>query len=126
MKRLILAFAIAAAPLAALAQHSHRGLNGGTIVDASGGPYHAEFLARGTELTIFLVDENNKPVPAARGATGRAVVQDGGKTAAVPLQFTDPNRFIGTLGGPLGKGARVVLWAKLADGRSIQARFVQN
>lgn len=125
MKPLILSLAIATAPLTAVAQHSHRGANGGTVVDATGGPYHVEFLARGTELAIYLVDESNKPIPA-KGATGRAVVQQGGKTATVPLQFTDPNKFVGTLGGPLSKGSRVVLSAKLADGRSIQARFVQN
>ena len=125
MKRFILGLAIATAPVVVMAQHSHHGPNGGTVVDATGGPYHAEFVAKGTELAIFLVDESNKPI-AARGATGRAVVQEGGKTATLPLQFSDPNRFVGTLGAPLEKGARVVLSAKLADGRSIQARFVQN
>ena len=124
MKRLVLALALAVAPSAALAQHSHDGPNGGVVVDASGAPYHVEFVARGTELALFILDDNNRPAPVT-GASGRAVVQEGGKTATIPLDFAEPNRLVGRLAAPLGKGARVVLSGKLADGRSIQARFVR-
>jgi hypothetical protein len=54
--------------------------------------------------------------------TGRAVIQDGGKTTAVNLSSAEPNRFVGQLQVPLGAHARVVFSAKVA-GHNLQARF---
>lgn len=89
------------------------------------GPFHVELLAKGTELVVFVLDQNNKPAPVA-GATGRVVIQAGGKTLTVSLQFSEPNKLAGNLAAPLSKGARIVLSGKLGDGRPLQARFVQR
>src|SRR5215216_3377100 len=64
----------------AQAQHSHRGPNGGEVVDASQGPFHVEFIARANDLEVIVLDENNRPI-AGTGSSGRATVQSGGKTA---------------------------------------------
>ncbi len=37
-----------------------------------------------------------------------------------------PNKLVGTLAQPLGKGARVVVSVTMADGHAVQARFVNN
>ena len=125
MIRLATAALAAGLSLAAQAQHSLRGPNGGEIVDASEGPYHIEFVVKGAELTVFVLDEDNKPVPV-NGTTGRVVVQERGKTTTVPLQAGSANRLAATLPAPLNKGSRMVLSGKLGDGRSFQARFVQK
>ena len=57
--------------------------------------------------------------------TGRAVIQDGGKTTSVNLSAAEPNRFVGQLQMPLGSKARVVFSAKVA-GHNLQARFTTN
>jgi hypothetical protein len=44
----------------------------------------------------------------------------------LPLQPMEPNKLVGALAAPLGKGARVVVSATMADGHAIQARFVNN
>ena len=125
MKRPLIAWSVAAAlPLAAQAHDDAKGPNGGPVVDAAG--HHVEMIAKGADLTLFLTDENEKPLPAAGARNARAVIQDGGKTATVPLQPAEPNRLVGTLAQPLGKGARVVVSATLADGHAVQARFVNN
>jgi hypothetical protein len=124
VKHLFLALAIAATPFAVVAHESAKGPNGGPVVDSAG--HHVEMVANGSELVLFLSGEADKPIASAGTKNARAIVQDGGKTATVPLQPAEPNRLIGTLSGPLGKGARVVVSATMADGHAVQARFVKN
>jgi hypothetical protein len=124
MKYLILALAIAAAPLAATAHELAKGPNGGPVVDSSG--HHVELVAKGSELVLFLTESDDKPLTSAGTRNARAIVQDGGKTATVQLQPAEPNKLIGALAQPLGSGARVVVSATMADGHAVQARFVSN
>jgi hypothetical protein len=124
VKRLILALAVAAAPLAAAAHEMAKGPNGGAVVDSAG--HHVELVANGTELVLFLTGEADKPIASAGTRNARAIVQDGGKTATVPLQPAEPNKLVGALAAPLGKGARVVVSATMSDGHAVQARFVNN
>ena len=124
MKALILAVAMAAWPMSAMAHETAKGPNGGPVVDSSG--RHVEMVANATELVLFLTGDADKPIASAGTKNARAIVQDGGKTATVPLQAAEPNRLVGPLAAPLGKGARVVVSATLADGHGLQARFVNN
>ena|SRR5829696_432634 len=124
MRRLFITLVIAAAPLGAMAHESAKGPNGGPVADSSG--HHVELVANGTELVLFLTGEADKPIASAGTKNARAIVQDAGKTATVPLLPAEPNRLVGTLSGPLGKGARVVVSATMADGHAVQARFVNN
>jgi hypothetical protein len=124
MKRLILALAVAAMPLAVAAHEMAKGPNGGPVVDSAG--HHVELVANGTELVLFLTGEADKPIASAGTKNARAIVQDGGKTATVPLQPAEPNRLVGALAAPLGRDARVVVSATMADGHAVQARFVNN
>lgn len=125
MRPAVVAFLSAAAlPLAALAHEVAKGPNGGPVVDSGG--HHVEMVSKGTDLTLFLTGEGDKPLASAGTKNARAIVQDGGRTATVPLQPAEPNRLVGTLSGPLGSGARVVVSATMADGHAVQARFVKD
>jgi hypothetical protein len=124
VKALFLALAIAAAPLAVMAHEKAKGPNGGPIVDAAG--HHVEMVANGNQLVLFVTGEADKPIASAGIKNARAIVQDSGKTATVTLQPAEPNRLLGALAAPLGNGARVVVSATMADGRAVQARFVNN
>jgi hypothetical protein len=110
-------------PAVSLAHDVDKGPNGGPVVEAAG--HHVEFVDEGAALSFFLSDESGKPIES-KGANGRAVIQDHGKTETVPLASADPNKLTGNVPQPLGAGARIVLSATLADGHSIQARFVKN
>lgn len=124
MKRLRLAAALAfLVPAAALAHDIEKGPNGGPVFDASG--HHVEFVSQGAQLAFYLSDEGGRPIPS-KGASGRAVVQENGKTATVQLTTADPNKLVGNVPQPLAAGARVVVSATMADGHSIQARFVNK
>lgn len=125
MRPAVIAFLCSAVlPLAALAHEVAKGPNGGPVVDSGG--HHVEMVAKGTDLTLFLTGEGDKPLASAGTRNARAIVQDGGRTATVPLQPAEPNRLVGTLTSPLGSGARVVVSATMADGHAVQARFVKD
>ena len=110
-------------PAMSLAHDEEKGPNGGPVVDAAG--HHVEFVNEGADLSFFLSDEGGKPI-ASQGAKGRALIQDQGKTQTVALTITDPNKLTGSLPQPLEAGARVVLFATMADGYWIEAWFVTS
>jgi hypothetical protein len=124
MKHLILAMAITASPLAAAAHEMATGPNGGPVVESSG--HHVEMVAKGSELVLFLTKADDKPLASAGMKNARAIVQDGGETATIQLQPAEPNMLVGALAQPLGSGARVVVSAIMAEGHTVQARFVNN
>ena len=124
---LVTLLAIAAVPVAAMAQggaqqRPARGPNGGYVVVTDGHP--VEFVVNGTELTFLLSDDDGTPL-ATRGVSGRAVVQQGSQTTTVQLTPAAPNRLVGKLETPLEPNARVVFSAAL-HGHRLQARFVTN
>jgi hypothetical protein len=124
LKHLFLALALAVAPASAWAHELAKGPNGGPVVDTAG--HHLEMVAKGPELVLFLTGADDQPVASAGTRNARAVVQDAGKTATVPLQAAEPNKLVGTLVQPLGPGARVVVSVTLPNGKGLQARFVNN
>ena len=126
MKRTLACLGLAAAltASAALAHELAKGPNGGPVVDSAG--HHVEMVAKGSELVLLLTEADDKPLASAGTKNARAIVQDGGKTATVQLQPAEPNKLVGSLAQPLGSSARVVVSATMADGHTVQARFVNN
>ena len=112
----------AAVAIVGAAQAQKTGPNGGIVVTA--GHHPIEFVSNGQEIVFFLSDEDGKPMPTA-GMTARAIDQDAGKTSNVTLAPATPNKLVGTLAAPLGKGAKVVMSTKVHD-HSLQARFEKN
>lgn len=95
------------------------GANGGQTTVADGHP--VEFVSTDRELVFFLNGEDGKPLDT-QGLSARAFVQASGKSTTVTLAPAAPNKLVGPLAAPLGKGAKVVLSAKV-HGHSLQARF---
>jgi hypothetical protein len=98
-----------------------KGPNGGQIVDNAG--HHIEMTTKGGQLILFVSDSADKPISSAN-ATGRAIIQDGSKQAAVELIPAEPNVLAATLEGPLAPGVKLVVSIKLGDGHDVKARFV--
>jgi hypothetical protein len=121
LKHLILAAAFFAAPGVALAHEDAVGPNGGQVTEVQG--HHVEFTVKDKQIVLFLSDADSKPI-ASTGASGRVIIQDGGKQLAVDLTPAEPNLLAAKLTAPLAAGAKVVVSAKLGDGHDIQARFV--
>jgi hypothetical protein len=121
MRRLALTVASAAFAVVAgtvLAQST--GPNGG-LVDGAGS-HQTELVVNATEITIYLL-EHGKPHDT-KGASLRAVVQQGGKTTTVNLADQGGTKLVATLPAPLDKGAIVVVTGKDSHGDRFSARYV--
>ena len=94
------------ATFAAVAHEPRRGTNGGQKVDI--GSNHAELVAEGKTLRLFLFDGADQPIPAA-GATAQAVILAGGRQATVALIPTGDNVLAGTGDFMAVRGMRAVV-----------------
>ncbi len=105
----------------AQAHETTKGPNGGPVVEVAG--HHIEFVQSPIDITLYLTGSADAPIASA-GAKFKAIVQDNGKTAQLELGPVDPNKLVAKLSAPLSSGAKVVVTGTLADGHSLQARFV--
>ncbi len=121
MTDMMVALALIAAPSLASAHDVVKGPTGGQVVDDAG--HHVEFTSKGDQIVLYLSDTADKPISSAK-ATGRAIVQDGGKQAAVVLAAIEPNILNAKLAAPLSSGAKLAVTIKLGDGHDVKARFV--
>jgi hypothetical protein len=85
-----------------------KGPQGGHIVDAGGGKQHWELVANGNELTLYVLDANEKPVNADGGSVS-------GPTGANMLKATGDFT--------AAKGMRVIVKTDKVGGQSFQARL---
>ncbi len=123
-RRSLMLFAAALAPLPAFAHlpAGGRGPNGGQVQDI--GPYHGEMLAKDGELTLFLFDHNDRPVPAARASGSAVVLAEGRQQTLALTPRADGTALIATGEFRAVAGMRVVV--QLVPGPGLaraQARF---
>ena len=98
------------------------GPNGGLVAGA--GSHKTELVVSPTELVVYLLEDGK--AHELKGATLRAVVQQGGKTSTVNFADKDGKRLVGKLQTPLSKGAIVVVTGKDSHGDQFNARYVIN
>jgi len=108
---------------AALAQTSKPGPNGGQLAEQSG--HFVEFTPASDRLVFHFLERDTTASPM-QGGSGRAIVQDAGKTLTVALAYEAPNKLVGKLDAPLSASAKIALSARYPDGHAIQARFTSN
>jgi hypothetical protein len=89
LKRLSVALLLAVIASGAAAEPAKKGANGGDVVVMEKHPI--EFVSKGQEVTFYILDEDGQTPVMTAGLTGRAVIQDGGKTTAVNLSPAEPN-----------------------------------
>jgi hypothetical protein len=123
-RRTLLAIVAAIAPVSALAHTpaGGRGPNGGQVQDI--GSYHGEMLVKDGEITLFLVDHNDRPVPA-RGASGTAIILAEGRQQTLTFAPRADGAALVAIGDfRAAPGLRVVVQVVPAAGQQrAQARF---
>lgn len=97
-----------------------RGPNGGQRIDLAGG--HAELVAEGNELRLYLSDNAYRP-RSAEGATGQAVVLASGRQTTIALAPAGPDMLRGQGDFTAASGMRVVVTLTLPGQRPSQGRF---
>jgi len=116
-----LGLALALAPVSGFAhgelpQASH----GGMVQEA--GEIYLELVVKGTDVTVYVLDQARKPVPGAQ-VTGTATVLVDGKSHKVELKAAEGNSVHGTL--PVEANGRVVATVALkVAGKTASARFL--
>jgi hypothetical protein len=97
-----------------------RGPNGGQRIDLAGG--HAELVADGNELRLYLSDNSYRP-RSAEGASGQAVVLAGGRQTTVTLTPAGADMLRGQGEFTAAAGMRVVVTLTMPGQRPAQGRF---
>ena len=93
----------------------------GGVVEEGSGEHWVELAVAGDQVTAWVSDEDNKPIPAAQ-LGGKATVLIGGKTQSVALSPADANSVTGKLSAPaMGKVTAVL--ALTAGGKPVQVKF---
>ena len=123
-RRSLIAALILAVPLPALAQGSHGahgpGPNGGKIGEV--GNTHVELVGRDGELRLYVLDAQDRPT-TARGASGSAIVQAGGRNQTLRFEAAPGDAYLIARGDFAARGARVVVTLTRPGQPSRQARF---
>jgi hypothetical protein len=114
--------ALAASALLTLPVHAHEasGQHGGRVADA--GKYHVELVAKGETVDVFVMDGEQKPLPAA-GFKGTVILVVGGKPARVPLEPADGNRLSGKAAVALGDSPKGAVQLTAPDGATASGKF---
>ena len=94
----------------------------GGVVAEENGEHWVELAVAGDQVTAWVSDANNKPVPAAQ-LGGKATVLVGGKSQVVALSPADANSVTGKLSAPATGQVTAVL-ALTAGGKPVQVKFV--
>lgn len=97
-----------------------RGPHGGQRIDLAGG--HAELVAEGNELRLYLSDNGYRP-RSAEGASGQAVVLAGGRQSTVALAPAAADMLRGQGDFTAAPGMRVVVSLTMPGQRPAQGRF---
>ena len=105
----------------AVAHEAAKGQNGGLRVDA--GKFHTELLVDGTtNVTVFLSDADDKPIPAKDFKANAIFVIDG-KSQRFALTPADGSKLVGTAPAPVRPGVKGAIQLTAPDGASAQAKF---
>jgi hypothetical protein len=99
-----------------------KGPQGGHIVDAGGGKQHWELVAKGNELSLYVLDADEKPVDVD-GGTAKGRVLMGGKTINVDFKPAGGNILKATGDFTAAKGMKVIVKTDKVGGQSFQARL---
>jgi hypothetical protein len=99
-----------------------KGPQGGHIVDAGGGKQHWELVARGNELSLYVLDADEKPI-TVDGGSAKGQVLMSGKTINVDFKPAGGNVLKATGDFTAAKGMKVIVKTDKVGGQSFQARL---
>jgi hypothetical protein len=97
-----------------------KGPQGGHIVDA--GKQHWELVAKDNELTLYVLDDEEKPLAAQTGEA-KARVRIGGMIYTLEFKPAGGNSWKATGEFTAAKGMRVIVTTTKVGGQSFQARL---
>lgn len=119
---LALALALGSPALAHSDSKWIKGPQGGHIIDAGGGKQHWELVANGKQLTLYVLDGDEKPLKTEGGSANGQVLVDG-KTYEVDFKPAGDNTMTASGDFTATKGMKVIVKTTNVGGESFQARL---
>lgn len=125
LRALLAVFALSttALPGATLAQHahSHAAANGGQIQKI--GAFEGELVVKGGEVTLYVVDANDKKVDSGPLSATAMVLAKGNEQKPVQLAPAGDNKLSGKLDFAVDGKFRATVTLRTASGEAGKARF---
>ena len=122
--RMLLVLALGFAPGAALAQahsHAHAAPNGGQIQQI--GTYEAELVAKGSDMMLYVVDDQEKKVDVSKFSATAVVLAKGNQQKTVEMMPSGENRLLGKVDFPVEGKFRATVTLKTATGEAGKGRY---
>jgi nitrogen fixation protein FixH len=115
--------AVLAGPNMAYAQGGHDHASHGGQVQKIG-PYEAELVVRGVDMTLYVLDENDRPVDASRFTATASVLARGNEQRQVELRPAGENRLTGQANFPVDGRFRAAITLRSSAGDDVgRARY---
>lgn len=128
MTRRVLLIGVAAVAAATLAparaqhKHDHKPKYGGIIKETGGFVYELKVAPK--EITVWVTDENNKPVSTVGSTAKVTLIPDASLRAEVPLEPAGENRLHATGNYDVRKGSSAVLDVAVGGKPVAKLRYV--
>ena len=125
LARTLFAFSLLLLPFgAALAQHAHdhKPRHGGLIKETGGFVYELKVAPK--EITVWVTDESNKPVPTTGSTAKVTLMPDAALRAEVPLEPAGDNRFRATGEFAIKPGSSALLDVSVGGKSVAKLRYV--
>lgn len=106
---------------AAMAQHSHAAPNGGQIQKI--GTLEGELLVKGSQVTLFVVDDAEKKVDASAMSASAVVLAKGNQSKTVEMKPAGDNKLTGVVDFPVEGKFRATVTLRTASGEAGKARY---
>ena len=120
--RMLLVLILCSAPGLVLAQaHSHAAPNGGQIQKI--GTYEGELVVKGSDVTLYIVDEKEQKVDASRLSATAVVLAKGNEQKTVELKPSGDNKLTGKVDFPVEGKFRATVTLKTASGEAGKGRY---
>lgn len=101
--------------------HSHAASNGGQI--QSIGTYEAELVVKGADMTLYIVDNQEKKVDASKYSATAVVLATGNQQKIVELIPSGENRLAGKIDFAVSGKFRATVTLKTATGEAGKGRY---
>lgn len=113
---------VGTAPTWAVAQgHSHAAPNGGQIQKI--GAFEGELVVKGTDVTLYVVDSDEKKVDAAPLSATASVLAKGNVQKTVEMRPAGDNKLSGKVDFPVEGKFRATVSLRTASGEAGKARY---
>lgn len=101
--------------------HSHAAPNGGQIQKI--GKYEGELVVKGSQATLYIVDEAEKKVDSSSMSASAVVLAKGNQQKTVELKPSGDNKLAGTVDFPVEGKFRATVTLRTAAGDIGKARY---